>query len=319
ERVLAKENAQFGLIAIRSANIFVGPPLTQLSFNGNITGNGGNCRILSAPTICSIDCAALSHDERTIAYSTSTAVKLVDLNTGREMRTLVGQNGRINNVTQSNKSIYSWASVSSDCTITIWDTRQHPANVLTRRLDRSANCLLFSPNDAFIAIGSDQLYMMDPRIRDMRSLPTSSQVLHVCFHPSYYLLATGSDDRLVRFWDIESEECVSKSEPSDGALKKIAFQNDGSLLFTLTDRRCGAICWEPFEVLGQCFLTDSNRSLTLTSNDSDVLLLAHSTVTNKISLSSLPIAVFFKELFIIGTLKYIKLELFNIYILLWLI
>lgn len=74
------------------------------------------------------------------------------------------------------RSIYSWASVSSDCTITIWDTRQHPANVLTRRLDRSANCLLFSPNDAFIAIGSDQLYMMDPRIRDMRSLPTSSQV-----------------------------------------------------------------------------------------------------------------------------------------------
>lgn len=39
-------------------------------------------QILSAPTICSIDCAALSHDERTIAYSTSTAVKLVDLNTG---------------------------------------------------------------------------------------------------------------------------------------------------------------------------------------------------------------------------------------------
>lgn len=43
--MLAKENAQFGLIAIRSANIFVGPPLTQLSFNGNITGNGGNCRV----------------------------------------------------------------------------------------------------------------------------------------------------------------------------------------------------------------------------------------------------------------------------------
>lgn len=62
------------------------------------------------------------------------------------------------------------------------------------------------------------------------------QVLHVCFHPSEYLLATGSEDRLVRFWDIDTEECVSQSDPADGTLREVTFHNDGSALLTLTDR-----------------------------------------------------------------------------------
>lgn len=58
----------------------------------------------------------------------------------------------------------------------------------------------------------------------------------MCFHPSEYLLATGSEDRLVRFWDIDTEECVSQSSPADGILREVAFHNDGSALLTLTDR-----------------------------------------------------------------------------------
>lgn len=61
------------------------------------------------------------------------------------------------------------------------------------------------------------------------------QVLHVCFHPTEYLLATGSADRLVRFWDIETAECVSQSGPADGTLREIVFQSDGTALLTLTD------------------------------------------------------------------------------------
>lgn len=56
------------------------------------------------------------------------------------------------------------------------------------------------------------------------------------FHPSEYLLATASEDRLVRFWDIDSEECVSQSDPTDGPIRSIAFHPEGCALFTLTDR-----------------------------------------------------------------------------------
>ncbi|VDK50432.1 unnamed protein product, partial [Gongylonema pulchrum] len=132
-------------------------------------------------------------------------------------------------------SIYLWASAATDCTVNLWDTRQHPANVQVRHFDRPVSCARYSPNDAFIALGCDQLYMMDPRVREYRSLPSLSQVLHVCFHPTEYLLATGSVDRLVRFWDIETAECVSQSDPADGTLREIAFQKDGTALLTLTD------------------------------------------------------------------------------------
>lgn len=69
-----------------------------------------------------------------------------------------------------------WASASADCTAALWDTRLHPAKVQVRRLDRTANCVQFSPNDAFIAVGSDNLYMIDLRARAMRSLSSLTQV-----------------------------------------------------------------------------------------------------------------------------------------------
>uniref|UniRef100_A0A9J2PCD3 Katanin p80 subunit C-terminal domain-containing protein n=3 Tax=Ascaris TaxID=6251 RepID=A0A9J2PCD3_ASCLU len=289
EKQVNAGSASVGAIGVRSKKIFVGPPLTQYSFADE------EDRILNGTNTSTVECIALGHDERSLAYSISTVVKLVDLNTGRELRTLVGHNGRVNAVVQSNRSIYVWASVSSDCTVTLWDTRQHPANVLVRRLDRPANCARFSPNDAFVALGSDHLYMMDPRIRDMRSLSSSSQVLHVCFHPSEYLLAAASEDRLVRFWDIDSEECVSQSEPTDGIPRAIAFHNDGCALFTLTDRRCGAICWEPFDILGQCSVPQCEHSLAMAVGDSEVFVLGRSLSFNLLNLQSVPFHTLLNE------------------------
>jgi len=40
----------------------------------------------------------------------------------------------------------------------------------------------------------------------------SGPVLSVNFHPNEYLLATGSQDKTVRFWDLETFECVGQSE-----------------------------------------------------------------------------------------------------------
>ncbi|VDK44373.1 unnamed protein product [Anisakis simplex] len=281
EKSVSADSASVGTFGVRSKKIYVGSPLTQYSICEQEE------KILNGSTTSTIECIALAHDERTLAYSTSTVVKLVDLNTARELRTLVGHNGYVNAVVQSNRSIYVWASVSSDCTVTLWDTRQHPANVLVRRLNRAANCARFSPDDAFVAIGSDHLYMMDPRVRDVRFLPSTSQVLHVCFHPSEYLLASASEDRLVRFWDIDSEECVSQSEPMDGIPRAIAFHNDASALFTLTDRRCGAICWEPFDILGQCSIPQCEHSLAMTVCDSDVFVLGRSLSHSLLSLQSI--------------------------------
>ncbi|VDK62310.1 unnamed protein product [Onchocerca ochengi] len=287
ERLVNEDAATIGVIGVQTRNVFVCPPLMCYPFNAS---SEQNVQILNGSSTLVTNCISLAHDERNFAYATSSAIKLLDLQTGREMRTLVGHNGRINAITQSNRSIYMWASAATDCTVTLWDTRQHPANVLVRRFDRPTNCLCYSPNDAFVALGSDHLYLMDPRVKEYRSLPSSSQVLHVCFHPSEYLLATGSSDRLVRFWDIDTEECVSQSDPADGTLRKVTFHNDGSALLTLTDRKCSAISWEPFEMLGQCILPQTDYSLNLATSDSEIFILGRSVLLSSLSLLMTPYA-----------------------------
>ncbi|KAL3998414.1 con80 domain of Katanin family protein [Acanthocheilonema viteae] len=292
ERVVNEDAATVGVIGVQTRNVFVCPPLMCYPFNAS---SEQDQRKLNGPSTLVTNCISLAHDERILSYAASAAIKLMDLQTGREMRTLVGHKGRINAITQSNRSIYMWASAATDCTVTLWDTRQHPANVLVRRFDRSTNCLCYSPNDAFIALGSDHLYLMDPRVKEYRSLPSSSQVLHVCFHPSEYLLATGSKDRLVRFWDIDTEECVSQSDPADGTLREVAFHNDGSALLTLTDRKCNAISWEPFEMLGQCIIPKMDYCLSLATSDSEVFLLGRSMVPSRLSLLMTPYAKLLAE------------------------
>uniref|UniRef100_A0AAF5Q0M1 Katanin_con80 domain-containing protein n=1 Tax=Wuchereria bancrofti TaxID=6293 RepID=A0AAF5Q0M1_WUCBA len=287
ERVVNEDTATVGVIGVQTRNVFACPPLMCYPFNAtaeqdHLKSNGSSTSVTN--------CISLAHDERNLAYASSAAIKLMDLQTGRELRTLVGHKGQINSITQSNRSIYMWASAATDCTVTLWDTRQHPANVLVRRFNRSANCLCYSPNDAFIALGSDHLCLMDPRIKEYRSLPSSSQVLHVCFHPSEYLLATGSEDRLVRFWDIDTEECVSQSDPADGTLREVTFHNDGSALLTLTDRKCSAISWEPFEMLGQCIVPQTDYSLCLATSDSEVFVLGRSVLLSSLSLLMAPYA-----------------------------
>uniref|UniRef100_A0A0N5AHU8 WD_REPEATS_REGION domain-containing protein n=1 Tax=Syphacia muris TaxID=451379 RepID=A0A0N5AHU8_9BILA len=247
ERTVAGETASVGIIGTQTKKIYTGPPLVQYCYDDDAAEECDHELLTTLPS-SSINCIALGNDEKSLAYSTTSIIK----------------------------SVYVWASASSDCTAAIWDTRQHPANVQVRRLDRSANCVQFSPNDAFIAVGSDNLYMIDLRVRAMRTLSSTSQVTHVRFHPSEYLLATASDDRLVRFWDIDSEECVSQSDSSDGPIRSIAFHPEGCALFTLTDRRCGAISWEPFDVLGQQSVMNCDRALCLALDDQSAYVLSRS-------------------------------------------
>ena len=53
------------------------------------------------------------------------------------------------------------------------------------------------------------------------------------FHPSECLLASGSADKTIRFWDVEKFELVSASEPDAGNVKCILFypETEGEMVF----------------------------------------------------------------------------------------
>uniref|UniRef100_A0A914VRB7 Katanin p80 subunit C-terminal domain-containing protein n=1 Tax=Plectus sambesii TaxID=2011161 RepID=A0A914VRB7_9BILA len=210
-------------------------------------------------TTAAPECVHFSHDEHHLTYgSMSGAIKLVDVASGKEMRTLSGHRGKVFLVCQSPKSIYTWASGSLDNTIILWDIRQHPAAVATFRQHSKAVCALqFSPNAAWLASGAEdcKVKLVDVRAGGDGLLADlvghSGSITDVRFHPSDYLLASGSADKTVRFWDLETYECVTQSQPATSAVRKIRFSRDGGALLTATEKDARAIHWEPFDLLGQ--------------------------------------------------------------------
>lgn len=83
------------------------------------------------------------------------------------------------------------------------------------------------------------------------------------FNPVEYLLATASDDRVVRFWDIDTEECVSQSLPFESIVKNVEFDAQGKCLIASCASTISAFHWEPFECVGQldlCSLKSRNLS-----------------------------------------------------------
>ena len=61
-----------------------------------------------------------------------------------------------------------------------------------------------------------------------------SAVNSVRFSPKEYLLATGGNDRMVKFWDLEQYELVSSSEVEATAIRSISFDLEGRALFSVS-------------------------------------------------------------------------------------
>lgn len=60
-------------------------------------------------------------------------------------------------------------------------------------------------------------------------------VTTVQFHPRELLMASGSMDRTVKFYDLERFQCVSETNPESNAIRKILFHPDGTALFAGTE------------------------------------------------------------------------------------
>lgn len=137
------------------------------------------------------------------------------------MRTLSGHRGKVFLVCQSPRSIYTWASGSLDNTIILWDIRQHPAAVATFRVlrkklynlwngdviasfqhhSKAVGALQFSPDASWLASGAEdcKVKLVDVRAGGQGLLADlaghSGSITDVRFHPSDYLLASGSTDK----------------------------------------------------------------------------------------------------------------------------
>lgn len=66
------------------------------------------------------------------------------------------------------------------------------------------------------------------------------------FHPHEFLLASGSSDRVVHFWDLESFQLVSSTESSNASpVRSIFFSHGGECLFAGCQDSLKVYGWEP--------------------------------------------------------------------------
>ncbi|MBW4498240.1 MAG: caspase family protein [Scytonema hyalinum WJT4-NPBG1] len=130
---------------------------------------------------------------------------------------------------------------SSDCTLKLWDLKNHLISKTLKEHEDSVNAVIFSPNSKIIASAS-----FDKTIRLWSLQDNSTQILRghnkfvntIAFSPNGNVIASGGADSTIRLWNVSSgapililpkhEEAIKQGH--EGAINTIAFSPDGNII-----------------------------------------------------------------------------------------
>uniref|UniRef100_A0A914CA02 Katanin p80 subunit C-terminal domain-containing protein n=1 Tax=Acrobeloides nanus TaxID=290746 RepID=A0A914CA02_9BILA len=153
-------------------------------------------------------------------------------------------------------------------------------------LDEKARCLRLSKDQRYLAAASHAISIVDlekgMNIRQLvghdnwvtgicehrfnsyiwATVSADLTVIDLSFHPEEYLMAATSEDKIIRFWDLESRECVSQSHPFETVVKRILFEPTGRHLIAASNKNLTATRWEPFDIIGQISLPSTSSADT---------------------------------------------------------
>ncbi|KAI1711061.1 con80 domain of katanin domain-containing protein [Ditylenchus destructor] len=235
-----------GLICCSSKQFVIGNPLYKIPFD--------EVGAQAKPLKCSNRrVSTIRHNpaERFLAL-TSDSLSIFDLEKESVIREFHEHNGSVTDVAWHRVSNYSLATVGTDSTLRMWDVRSHPAQVSIRRVQRPFRCLQYSPDCSFIACAGETITIFDVNnTQTPVQIACGSPITQLCFNPAECLLASASEDRLVRFWDVDTGECVTQSLPFESLVYRMEFHPEGKYLIVITATYISCIKWEPFEMLSQ--------------------------------------------------------------------
>lgn len=185
-----------------------------------------------------VNSVAFSPDGKTLASAGGNTIKLWDLATGQEFKTLRGNWGNVSSVAFSPDG-KTLASGSDDLTISVWDVATGKELTIFRGNTEKTSSVVFSSDGKLLASrakGAVRLWDVASgegikafEVKGGGSAGAFAIADSVAFSPDGRTLVSG-DGSLVKFWDVRSGNEIRTLTGHSAAVSSIAFSPDGKWL-----------------------------------------------------------------------------------------
>lgn len=181
-----------------------------------------------------VQAVVFSPDKRYVASgSFDSTIKIWDIESGRELRSLTGHLGAVKAMAWSPDG--KWlASGGNDRTLRIWDVETGQETGKFDEGESTVDVVAISADGRRIASGGSGNRVL---VRDMASRSTvltledhQAPITAIAFSPAGDLLATGSEDERVNIWDLNKGKLAKTLKGHIGAITEVQFDATGQKL-----------------------------------------------------------------------------------------
>jgi WD40 repeat protein/energy-coupling factor transporter ATP-binding protein EcfA2 len=179
---------------------------------------------------------SFSRDGRTLASgSRDNTIKLWNIRTGKEIRTLQGHNSRVSSVSFSRDG-KTLASGSDDKTIKLWNVETGQEIRTFKGHNSIVYSVSFSRDGKTLASGSDDKTIKLWNVETGQEIRTfkghNGSVFSVSFSPDGKTLATSSGDNTIKLWNVETGQEIRTLSGHNSFVYSVNFSSDGKTLVT---------------------------------------------------------------------------------------